>query len=150
MPFIIPQITYPAILPTTTLSFTYPPVEKPGIDDLDGVRNDSLALCGLRQSMFYRTDTFKHLTMSNVPMIDLPYWKLFFDYAMQGGSFLYYPDATASAYDEWLLESSGGSSPSTASSGADVQDAWSPTFVVRGLAQFELVFRKVPGGLTSP
>jgi len=149
MPFIIPKIVYPADSQTDTLNFTYPPTEKPGADDLDAQRVDSISLSGLKQSLWYRTDTFKHIQMENVPMEDLPAWTAFMSYAMQGGSFLYYEDASQSAFAEWQLEASGGSSPSTSSTGTDASDAWSPSYSSRGLASFELYFRKVPGGLSS-
>src|ERR1051326_5190580 len=148
MPFIIPQIVYPASAPANTLSFTYPPTEKPGIDDLAAVREDSITISGLKQSLWERNDVLKRLHMENVPMVDLPNWKAFMDSALQGNSFLYYPDvADLSSYDEWWLEDSGGSAPSA--SGGSVTDVWSPTFNVRGLASFDLVFRKVPGGISS-
>jgi|SRR5581483_335485 len=154
MALLVPKITYPAAAPTTTLTFTYPPVEKPfgatnDGDEIESVRNDSITLSGLRQSMFYRTDTFKHLIMANVPQSDMQNWKAFITYVQQGGSFLYYPDSTGTAYDEWLLEDSGGSQRSqTSSSMVSSSTNWAPKYVERHLAQFELVMRKVPGGLT--
>src|SRR5256885_1445267 len=109
MALLVPKITNPASAPATTLVFTYPPVEKPMTlgndgDELEAVRNDSITLSGLRQSMYFRTDEFKHLIMSNVPIADMTAWKAFMNFAQQGDSFLYYPDSTLSAYDEWLLE----------------------------------------------
>lgn len=156
MALLVPKITYPASAPVTTLVFTYPPVEKPfgptnDGDEIEAVRNDSITLSGLRQSMYYRTDEFKHLIMSNVPIADMPAWKAFFNFAQQGDSFLYYPDSTLSGYDEWWDEDSGGSNRSSSSSSSSSSSTnWAPKYVVRGLASFELVMRKVPGGLSSP
>lgn len=156
MALLVPKIIYPASAPVTTLVFTYPPVEKPfgptnDGDEIESVRNDSITLSGLRQSMLYRADEFKHLIMSNVPVADMPNWKLFSIFAQSGDSFLYYPDATLSGFDEWLLEDSGGSNRSqTSSSSSSSSTNWNPKYVPRGLASFELVMRKVPGGLTSP
>jgi hypothetical protein len=148
MAFIIPKITYPASAPTTTLNFTYPPTEKPGIPDQEGVSAVSKTLSGLKQTRWWREDEFIHLSMKNVPQADLPAWKAFLNYAHQGGSFLYYPDATDTAtYDECWLEDSGGSSRSSGSGSSS--DAWSPTYTARGLVQFELVLQKVPDGITA-
>src|SRR5580765_5853190 len=115
----LPKITYPASSPTTTLNFAFPPVEKPMPfgnegDELEAVRNDSITLSGLRQSMYYRTDEFKHLILKYVDIpSEMDDWKAFILYALQGGSFLYYPDATdTGTYDEWLLEDPGGSNRS--------------------------------------
>jgi len=155
MALLVPKITYPADVPTSELDFTFPPVEKPMTlgndgDEIESVRNDSITLSGLRQSMFYRADEFKHLRMSNVPIADMTAWKAFVNYAQQGGSFRYYPDSTLTAFDEWLLEDSGGSNRSQTSSSSSSATNWAPQYVVRGLASFELVMRKVPGGLSSP
>jgi hypothetical protein len=148
----LPMIRWPASSPTNTLNFTYPPVEKPGIDDEEGVRVDSVTLSGLKQSMWYRTDIFRHVILKFVPMADLANWKSFFDYALQGGSFLYYPDSTLAVYDEWQMEDSGGSmrNQTQVSSSGNAGDAWNPTYSFRGITQFSLVMRKVPGGLSSP
>ena len=150
MPFIIPQIVYPASAPTTFFSPTYPPVEKPGTDDLNTIRADSVTLSGRKQTLWFRTDTFKHLMMKSVPQSEIvSLWQPFMAYALQGGSFLYYPDVTQTAFDEWVLEASGGSAPSS-TGGGDAADAWSPTYSFRGISEFELIFRKVVGGLSSP
>jgi hypothetical protein len=154
MSFLVPKIVYPASAPATTLDFTYPPVEKPfgstnDGDEIEAVRYDSITLSGLRQSMLYRKDIFKRLIMANVPVADLPNWALFMDFVHTGDSFLYYPDSTLSGFDEWWMEDSGGSNRSQ-SSGSSSATNWAPQYVVRGLASFELVMRKVPGGLSSP
>jgi hypothetical protein len=151
MALLVPKIVYPASAPVTTLNFTYPPVEKPfgatnDGDEVEAVRYDSITLSGLRQSMFYRKDIFKHLIMANVPVADLPNWALFMDFVHEGDSFLYYPDSTLSAYDEWWMEDSGGSNRSDSGSSSS---NWAPKYLVRGLASFEVVMRKVPGGLFS-
>ena len=145
-----PKILYPAVAtsPTTqtTLTFTLPPVKKPGpypVQDQEGVGAVSLAVSGLRQVMWYRTDQFFHLVMDDVPWADMAAWQTFVQYAIQGGSFLYYPDSTGTAYDEYTLEDSGGSARSQVA-----LDAWNPKMGDRQHGQFELVFRKVPGGLT--
>ena len=145
-----PKITYPAAAPTTTLNFTLPPVKKPGpypVADQEGVGTASIALGGQKQVMWWRTDQFFHLIMDDVPWADMPAWQAFIDYALQGGSFLYYPDATGTAYDEYWLEDSGGSARNQSSNSQ--LDAWNPKMGDRQHGQFELVLRKVPGGLTD-
>lgn len=141
-----PKITYPASSPTTTLTFTLPPVKKPGpypAADQEGVGTASLTVSGKRQVMWWRTDQFLHLVMDDVPWADVATWQSFLQYALQGGSFLYYPDAAGTAYDEYWLEDSGGSARASEALGA-----WNPKMGDRQHAQFELVLRKVPGGLT--
>ena len=149
MSYPIPQITYPASAPVNTLTFSYPPIEKPGIDDQEGVGAVSKTLSGLKQTMFIREDEYKRLSMKFVPMADLQAWKDFMNYAHQGGTFLYYPDATLTGYDEYYLEDSGGSARSSMSS-SNSSDAWSPSYAFRGFDEFELVLYKVSGGLSAP
>lgn len=142
----LPKITYPASSPTTTLSFTYPPVEKPGaypIMDEEGVGTASITVSGKKQVMWWRTDELLHLTMKPVPWADMANWSTFIKFALQGGTFLYYPDATGTAYDEYWLEESGGSARAS-----EALDAWNPKMGDRMHSDFELVCRRVPGGLT--
>ena len=155
MALLLPKITDPADSEANTLNFTYPPVEKPMLDPRDGderegVRSDSFTLSGLRQSMFYRADEFKRLTMKDVPIADISNWRDFIDYAHEGGSFRFYPDATLTAFDEYILEDSGGSNRSQTDSASNSATNWAPKYVVRTIDGFEIVMRKVPGGLSSP
>jgi hypothetical protein len=140
-----PQITYPASAPVTTVSFTLPPLKKPGpygVMDQEGVGTASITVSGKRQVMWWRTDQFFHL-MITAPWADMAMWQAFIDYALQGGSFLYYPDRTGTAYDEYTIEDSGGSARAS-----QPIDAWNPVMNDRQHVEFELVLRKVPGGLT--
>jgi hypothetical protein len=144
-----PKIAYPAVSPTTTLNFTLPPVKKPGpypVADQEGVGTASIALGGQKQVMRWRTDQFFHLIMDDVPWADMPAWQAFIDYALEGNSFLYYPDATGTNYDEYWLEDSGGSARNQSSNSQ--LDAWNPKMGDKQHGQFELVLRKVPGGQT--
>lgn len=142
----IPKIEYGS--PVVTLSPTLPPIKKPGFypaADHEGVGSATLSLSGLKQVMWIRTDTFYHLIMDAVPWADVPAWQAFIDYALEGNTFLYYPDATGTAYDEFWLEDSGGS---VRNQDSDTQlDAWNPVMGGREHAQFELVMRLKPGGL---
>ena len=150
----LPMIQYPAAGPgaITTFIFTYPPVEKAtagGGDEVEDVRNDSITVSGLRQTLWWRQDEFKHLIMKFVPIVDMATWRAFIDYAQQGGSFLYYPDSTLPDFDEWWLEDSTGSSRSQTST-TNSPANWNPKFAFRSMSQFELVLRKVPNGLHFP
>ena len=92
-----PAITYDPGSGLVTLNFSFPPVSKPGADDRNAVRNDSITCSGLKQSMWQRTDIFKTLQMDFVPMDDLVAWEAFLDYALQGGEFNYYPGGTSAS-----------------------------------------------------
>ena len=142
-----PKIVYPASGGSpTTLNFTLPPLDKPGpypIADQESVGGRSVSLSGLVQTMFVREDTFLRLKFPDVPWADMSAWTSFIDYAHQGGTFLYYPDQTGTAYDEYWLEDSGGSGRSSAP-----LDAWSPDGSDKQHAMFNLVLRKKPGGMT--
>lgn len=141
-----PKIVYPAASPTTTVTFTTPPIKKPGpygIADQEAIGASSISLSGQKQVMLWRTDTFFHLIMDAVPWADMSMWQAFFDYAVQGNSFLYYPDSGGTAYDEYWLEDSGGSGRNDSP-----VDAWNPTMNAKQHSSFELLLRKVPGGLT--
>jgi len=95
--------------------------------------------------MFLRQDQFFVLTFnSNVPWDDMTGWQAFIDYANTGGSFLYYPDDSASRFDEYWLEDGGGSARNSS-----VISAWNPRMGARMLSSFELTLRKVPGGLSG-
>jgi hypothetical protein len=145
----IPKITYPAAVPTTTVSFTTPPNHKPGpygIADQEGVGVQSVSLSGKKQVMYVRTDTFFHLIMELVPWADMTMWQTFILFALQGGTFRYYPDSGGTAFDEYSLEDAGGSARNQDSDGQLY--SWNPTSQDHQHATFELVFRKVPGGLT--
>lgn len=152
----LPQLSWPASAPANSFVFTYPPVEKPmpnpqDGDEIESVRVDSLTLLGLRQSMFYYQPEFLHLRMKFVPKGDMANWKAFLEYAQQGGSFLYYPDSTARAFDEYWLEDSGGSNRSQSMNSTSTSSTnWNPKYSFRTINSFEIVMRKVPGGLTSP
>lgn len=155
MPFVVPKIAWPTDTLANELIFQYPPVEKAtqnaDADEVEGVRIDTISLSGIRQSAFYRSDEFKHLSLKSVEIAsEIANWRSFFDYAHEGGSFLYYPDSTGTAYDEWVLEDSGGSNRSSLSSSSSSSTNWQPKLAFRGFDEFELVMRKVPGGLSSP
>jgi hypothetical protein len=60
-------------------------------------------------------------------------WQRFMFYALQGGSFAYYPDATLTAFQTWEV----------------VDNVFKPAFASRGLSKFTVNMRLVPGGAFS-
>src|SRR5678815_5413638 len=113
-----PRILYNGI----NLDFTYPPTKKAGPHDgngdrLEAQRADSITLSGVKQSIWWRTDRIRIFNMEFVPVADLPAWKAFFDVAVTGETWEYFPDADGGESETFTLE--------------DVQ--WSPAFSVRGL-----------------
>ncbi len=130
----IPQIIYDPGTGPVTLTFTFPPIQKPYLDDREAVRHDSITSSGLRQSALERVDVIKILQMENVPWEDLPAWAAFIDYAIEGGDFAFYPDVALTAFQTYEL----------------VDDKFNPKFNVRGMTKFSLNFRLVPGGVSSP
>jgi len=134
MPFLTPQIIYDAGSGSVTVAPTYPDVSKPYMDPLEALRHDSITSSGLRQTMVERVDTIRNIVFDSVPWSDLPMWAAFFAYAIQGGSFYYYPDATATAFQTFEL----------------VDDKVTPQIVSRGMSKLAFKIRLVPGGLSSP
>jgi hypothetical protein len=130
MSYPIPKIQYDPGGGTVTLTFTYPPIQKPMLDDREAVRHDSMTSSGLRQIALERVDIIKPLQMENVPWGDLPDWQDFIDFAIEGGQFSYYPDATLTAFQTFEL----------------MDTSFSPKFNVRGLSKFSLKLRLVPDG----
>ena len=134
MAYPIPRIIYDPGTGTTTVSPTYPNIQKPYMDNFEATRHDSTTSDGTRQSMLERVDRIRPINFESVPWTDLPMWEAFFSYAIQGGNFQYYPDSTATAFQTWQL----------------VDDKITPTFVAIGLSKFVMNMRLVPGGLSSP
>jgi len=111
----VPKIIYNPGSGNVTLTFTFPPINKPGAMErsVDGssvggggnpTRTDSVTLAGGVQSCWFRTDWFKTIEVAYVPHVDAPAWKAFMDYAMTGGQFDYYPDATTAVVQTMILE----------------------------------------------
>ena len=130
MAFVTPKIVYGS----TTLSPTYGPIGKAMMDDRDAVRHDSMSSSGFRQVALERVDIIRPLQFEFVPWTDLAAWQDFIDYALLGGTFAYYPDATASAFQTFEL----------------MDTSFSPKFASFNLSKFSLKLRLVPGGASSP
>jgi len=150
-----PKIIYPQspdVGTQTVLYFTYPSVNKPGpygTFEQESVGSAAISISRQRQVMTMRVDEFMPLKLENVPWAegtseDMSAWQKFMQYALTGGSFLYYP--SKGVYDEYWIEDGGGNSRN-----ADAILSWAPAMAqgTKMFSAFELVMRKVPGGLTS-
>lgn len=134
MAFPVPKFVYNPGTGAVTLSPTYPPIGKAMMDDRDAVRHDSMSSSGIRQVALERVDIIKPLQFEFVLWTDLPAWQSFIDFAITGGQFSYYPDATASAFNTYEL----------------MDTSFSPKFASFNLSKFSLKLRLVPGGSSSP
>lgn len=125
---ILPKIVYNAGSGAVTLNFSYPPVQKPGADEKDATRHDTESSAGILQSVVERVVTFRTIQLDSVPQSDLAGWSSFMDWALSGGVFTYYPDATVGGtHDDWTLSDT----------------SWSPVFAFKTFAKFKLKMRKV-------
>jgi hypothetical protein len=107
---------------------TYPPVNKPGVDDRNAVREDSVTISGKVQSVLQRIEIFKSLDMGYVPLTDIPVWSKFIDNALTGAPFTYYPDRTDTATStDYTLEDKG----------------WAPRLAFKGMTKFTLKLRQL-------
>ncbi|HWR36366.1 MAG TPA: hypothetical protein VN622_10905 [Clostridia bacterium] len=124
----VPKITYNDGAPQT-LTFTYPPVQKPGAEAREALRHDTYATAGVGQHITERVDRFRSLQIDFVPAADIPAWERFIDFAILGNVFRYYPDSTSAEYTDYTLEDTG----------------WDPKFAYRGgggFYKFTLKLRK--------
>ena len=101
-----PKIVYTPVGGTEqTLNFAFPPRQQPGYFK-SAIRHDNISTAGIRESVIERIDTFLEFTMDYIQAgTDLGNWSLFLDYALTGGPFAYYPDASQSGYINCLLVS---------------------------------------------
>lgn len=89
-----------------TLNFVFPPRDLPGYQKV-AVRHDNVSTAGIRESVLERTDEFLEFTMDFIKSgTDLANWRAFLDHALTGAAFAYYPDASLSAFANYLLEDS--------------------------------------------
>lgn len=104
---------------------TYPALNKAFANELSAIRHDSISGDGHRQVIYERTEEFLPLAFDNVPWADLPAWTTFFKFALQGGSFRYYPDKTSNTYTLYVLDDSN----------------FSPAFNAKGISKISLKMR---------
>jgi len=110
------------------LAFTYPPIAKPGAEERLAIRHDSTTISGYRQSITEHVEKFLTLDMQFVPLAgDLANWATFIDYAITGGAFDYYADATLGGLETFTLDDTD----------------WKPSFAFRTMAKFSIKMRLV-------
>jgi hypothetical protein len=104
---ILPQITYTPVFGSSfsaalqavsgqpqTLSFVFPPTSKPRFSQ-QATRNDVFSTAGNRQTVVQRINQTFPITMSNIlDGADADAWNQFLAWALTGGEFVYFPDAT--------------------------------------------------------
>jgi hypothetical protein len=122
-----PQIVYNTDTGPTTLQFQRPPRNVPAYE-LKAIRHDNLASSGVRESIIERIDTFLSLEMEWVGIgTDVQAWSGFMNFALAGGQFAYYPDASQTAFTNYWLEDTN----------------WTAGYKSPGQYTFKLKFRQV-------
>lgn len=103
-----PKIVYtPTGGTEQTLNFTSVPRQQPGYSK-SAIRHDNISTAGVRESVLERIETFLELNVEYIRAgNDLAAWSAFFDFALTGAPFAYYPDASQSAFINCLLEDTG-------------------------------------------
>ncbi len=99
---IAPKFIYNPGGGAVTLSPTYPATSKIPVDALAATRHDSITSDGHRQVVTERIDD-----VNTVPEADLAGWRSFLGYALGGGPFDYYPDATSGTHETYELVDTG-------------------------------------------
>lgn len=89
---------------STTLTFSFPPINKPAGLAREAQRNDSISLSGLKQTVYWRKDLLLSFQMDWIPAADTNAWQDWIDYAVAGGEFSYYKDATLAGFTVYTLE----------------------------------------------
>jgi len=99
-----PKIIYtPAGGAEQTLQFHAPARFIPGYSRT-AVRHDNIATAGIRESVLERIDDLLEIAVEFVFTADVAYWQGFFDHALTGAAFAYYPDAAVSSFTNYLFE----------------------------------------------
>jgi len=134
MAYPVPAIVYDPGTGSVTLSPTLPNTKKPGLNDgnddqRSGQRTRSITSSGIVQDVIERVDILRAITFELVAISELPAWAAFFDYAIPGGKFSYYPDANLSDHQDWILE----------------DESWKPQRAIIGYATFTFNVRLVVG-----
>jgi len=122
-----PQIIYDPGTGPVTLLFQRPPRRVPAYEFI-ATRHDNIASSGVRESVLERIDTFLTFEMEWVAIgSDVQAWSNFMLFALTGGQFAYYPDASQPAFINYWLE------------GTD----WTADWKSAGQYSFKLKFRQV-------
>lgn len=131
MALIVPKFSY-GVGPTTFVP-TYPALDKPGpqdgtADQLTVQRVDSITMSGKKQVFYIRTDAFRTLKFATSPFTDFTGWSGFMAYAIQGGTFSYFPDSTLGTFTNYTLEDTD----------------WKPSLAIKNYAaSFTLIMRQL-------
>ena len=122
-----PQIVYDPGTGPVTLQFQRAPRKIPAYE-FSATRHDNIASSGARESVLERIDTFLTFDMEWVGIgADVQAWSQFMRYALTGGPFAYYPDASQPQFTNYWLE------------GTD----WSADYKAPAQYTFKLKFRAV-------
>jgi hypothetical protein len=99
-----PKIVYtPDGQTANTLTLTYPPSKVPAYSRT-AVRHDNFSSAGLRESILERIDDIWTINVPTIAISDVLAWQEFFDYALTGGSFSYFPDGSKVTTIPYVLE----------------------------------------------
>lgn len=125
-----PQITYYVGSSLVTLPFVYPPRNVAAYNAV-ATRHDNIASSGVRESILERIDNFLEIEMRTVLSgSDVQNWNEFMQYALAGGQFNYYPDASQGSFTSYWLEGT----------------TWKAAYASPGIYSFKLKFRQVVSG----
>jgi hypothetical protein len=101
-----PKIVYDPGTGPTTLTFLRPPRKVPAYE-YNAVRHDNISSAGVREAVLERIDTFLEFEMDWVAIgADVQAWNQFMQFALGGGQFGYYPDASLPSFTNYWLEDS--------------------------------------------
>jgi len=99
-----PQIIYDPGTGPVTLSFQRYPRKVPAYE-FKARRHDNIASSGVRESVLERIDTFLTFEMEWVAIgADVQAWSDFMLFALTGGQFAYYADASVASFTNYWLE----------------------------------------------
>ena len=122
-----PKIVYDPGTGPTTLTFLRQPRKVPAYE-YNALRHDNISSAGVREAVLERIDTFLELEMDWVAIgADVQAWNQFMQFALGGGQFGYYPDASLPGFTNYWLEDSN----------------WTAAYKSPGLYSFKLKFRQV-------
>jgi hypothetical protein len=122
-----PKIVYDAGAGPVTLAFARPPRKVPAYE-YNAVRHDNISSAGVREAVLERIDTFLEFEMEWVGIgADVQAWNQFMQFALAGGQFGYYPDASQPAFTNYWLEDTN----------------WTAAYKAPGQYSFKVKFRQV-------
>ena len=122
-----PKIVYNPGTGNITLQFQRGPRKVPAYFQ-EASRHDNVASSGVRESVLERIDSFLEFEMEYVGIgSDVAAWAGFFAYALQGGSFQYFPDASQGVSANYWLEDT----------------TWNAAYKAPGQYSFKMKFRQV-------